>query len=137
LVDPNAKIGSVLGYVKSDTQDAPGHNNPRPAGLVALGSEGEIAGQGTLWLTVNDYVVVDSPEMRNAYVGTQEMIDISQYTIDVEKTKEPEGIKYYTSKHATVDDLKKKWDEYVHGGNFAAFFRDNVGDFLVEITVRD
>jgi hypothetical protein len=136
LIDPNAKIGSVVGYVQADTKDAPGHNNPRPDGLVALGSEGEITGNGTLWLTVNDYIVVKSDEMRNAYAGTTEMITASQYSIEVEWVG-PGGTKYQISKTPTVDELKSRWDDYVNGGNYAIFFQDNVGDFLVEVTVRD
>jgi hypothetical protein len=136
LVDPNANIGCVLGYIKPDAADDPGRNNPRPPGMVKLAGEGEITGDGTLWLTVNDYVVTKSDEMRDAYTGTPEILSRSDYTIQVEKTNK-EGIKYLETKKASVPELKDRWDGIVNSGNLTTFFQDNVGEFLVEVTVRD
>jgi hypothetical protein len=136
LIDPSAKIGTVLGYVKPDTGDEPGVNNARPTGLVPLGSQGVITGKGTLWLTVNDYILSPATDMRNAYAGTEKIIEDSHYTIEEER-KSGDGATYYVPKKPTVDELKRRWDGFVDAGNYSMFFQDNVGDFLVEVTVRD
>lgn len=117
LVDPNAKIGMLLGFLakKELTEiEEPGENNPRPKGIIRIGNARDgIKNDDTedreLWLTINDIYL--SEEAKEAY--------INKYTVDNKKERE------------------EQWDKIKKQKYWRLWFDDNIGEYLINITFQN
>ena len=116
LVDPNAKIGAVMAFIKSPSEAAPGLSNPRPHGIQFVGRQNYIQGTGRLYLTVNDLIFEDTRENRLAFIGNQDIVDAS-----------------YAKGTRSAKDLSKEWEGLKKNQRTSAFYDDNIGDFLVQV----
>jgi hypothetical protein len=125
LVAPGEPIGSVLAYVGSGKDDpASNCTNARPPGIVSVKADGSIEGEGTLWLTMNDMIIDPKDEAnKKEYMSTPEVLREAGYIDEKGNGYSPE---YYG----------KRWERFKSDGQFDAFFQDNVGSFLVQITVE-
>lgn len=125
LIAPGEPIGSVLAYVSSGKDDpASNCTNARPPGVVPVNANGSIEGEGTLWLTMNDMIIDPKDEAnKKAYISTPEVLREAGYIDD-------KGNGY------TMEFLRKRWERFKSDGQYDAFFQDNVGSFLVQVTVE-
>jgi hypothetical protein len=116
LVEPNAKIGVVMAFIKAPSDAAPGPSNPKPHGIQIVGRENYVQGTGRLYLTVNDLIFEDTRENREAFIGSQDIVDAS-----------------YGKGLRSLDDLSKEWEGLKKNQRRLAFYDDNIGDFLVQV----
>jgi len=122
-IKPEEGFGCLLAYVRPDGESNPGKENPKPFGVQVVRRNGQITyndpqgREGTLFLTVNEAVIQDTPECEVAYVTNQEALD---------ETYGP-GV-------LTVAQLKDRWRKLVKENYWEVWFDDNVGQFLVQIS---
>lgn len=116
LVDPNAKIGMLLGFLAkkelSETEK-PGENNPSPRGLIRIGNSRDgIKNDDTedreLWLTVNDIYLSEKAE------------------------------EAYINKYASDEEVRAmQWQRIKKQNYWRLWFDDNIGEYLINITFQN
>lgn len=122
-IEPKEGFGSLLAYVRAEGEPNPGKENPKPTGVQVVRRNGQITyedrlgREGTLFLTVNEAVIQDTPETEAAYVTTQEALDET-----------------YGRNVMTVAQLRERWRQIVKENYWEVWFDDNVGQFLVQIS---
>jgi hypothetical protein len=118
---PEAPLGSVVAYVSD--------KNPRllahPSGIKPINKGDRVVpGPGRLWLSVNDWVFEPSEESREAYVSDKKILTDSKY-------RQEDGKPY------TTEYFAARWERFKTAGRREAWYDDNVGEFLVQITIVD
>lgn len=122
-IEPRVGFGSLLAFVRAEGEPNPGKENPKPAGVQAVGRNGKVSyednrgREGTLFLTVNEAVIQDTDEAKKAYVTTQG---------DLDET--------YGKGILTVAKLESQWRQIVRNNYWEVWFDDNVGHFLVQVS---
>jgi len=128
-IDPDLPVGAVIGFVQEQGQLGPmdySNNRPDEHRILKIGKETDLEGlEGELWLGVNDQMIIDGPEFKAAY---------SQISADC-LAKNPDY--KFNGATPTKEALEQRWDKYIKQGNMRAFFNDNVGEFLAQITTSD
>lgn len=76
----------------------------------------QIAGEGKLWLTVDDLIVEDSAANREAYVTNAQILEKVHY---LKADKRP----------YTVEELTDRLQGFISDRRYCAFFEDNIGEF--------
>jgi hypothetical protein len=121
---PELNVGEVIAFIQTPGAMGPlEYNNKRPPNIKEVGEHTQIAleGEGTLWLGVNDQWIV--PEYRQFYIST------------TDDCLQKEGYKRRGTQ-VKRNDLATRFDKYTEDGNADAFYQDNVGEFLVQITKK-
>jgi hypothetical protein len=121
---PEMKVGEVIAFIQDPGAMAPTeYKDRRPPNIKEVGERTPVAlaGEGTLWLGVNDQWIV--PEYRQYYTSTtNDCLQQEGYQI--------------RGKRVTQSELQTRFDAYINDGNADAFYQDNVGEFLVQITKK-
>ncbi len=122
-IEPRVGYGCLLAYVRPEGEPDPGKENAKPDGVQVVGRNGELTyldskeREGTLFLTVNEAVVSDNAESKEAYIANQNVLDQT-----------------YGKNIVTVEMLCKRWDNIVKENYWEVWYDDNVGEFLVQIS---
>ena len=133
-------VGNLIGFLQADgIDDDLGPVNPRPTGkgenrVFHIGREQSITNEtghsAYLWLSVNDLVLNDSDEARDAYLGTP-----NAYVEQMWKDKPVTLSKKDSCQQATAiwNKHKSTWDSIKHEKQWDLYFNDNIGTYLVFI----
>ncbi len=119
LIAPRQPYGAVLAYVRSPGgADPDPKTNPRPDGIVKIGSGAEVRGEGRLWLTINDAMIGNDPKLRLAYAGGGNQDVLTEA---------------YGRNAPTVTQEYATWDNFIKAEYWDGLFADNAGEFLIQV----
>jgi hypothetical protein len=125
LIEKRALLGQLLYVAVRDSEVPPSVNNPRPERIHALKSGNAYANisteRETLYFTVNEKLVENSPKAKLAFVGKNQM--------EIDQTYGPGKF--------TQKQLTKQFDNIIYNRYWTVWFDDNVGQFLVEVEHND
>lgn len=120
LINPNAKMGTIIGYLQKDGEPDPGFQNPRPDNLITIYENTKINFPNystTLWLIVND-VMLDSKRLvdsKSAYFGPEEEL----------------------IKEKKLSEKDSSWAYITSTGYWDIWYDDNLGNYLIQLKVKD
>ncbi|MCI5139340.1 MAG: hypothetical protein D3922_13230 [Candidatus Electrothrix sp. AR1] len=121
LIEKRALPGQLLYVAVRDSEVPPSEHNPRPErinilipGIPHVNTSTE---RETLYFTVNEKLIEDSPKAKLAFVGENQM-EIDQI---------------YGPGKITREQLAKQLESIISNRYWTVWFDDNVGQFLVEV----
>jgi len=121
LIEKRALPGQLLYVAVRDSEVPPSEHNPRPErihtlaqGIPYVNTSRE---QETLYFTVNEKLLEDSPKAKLAFVGKNQM--------EIDEIYGPGKI--------TREQLLKQLENIIYNRYWTVWFDDNVGQFLVEV----
>lgn len=123
LVEPNAPLGCLLGYVRPQGEPDPTKSYPRPDGIFQVGKNVDYVyndprgRKGKLFLVINDNVLINDEISHESYTASQKELDEN----------------YGPGKYK-AEDLDHTWNRLVSDQYWDIWYDDNIGQFLVQLT---